>query len=307
MKRIVYTLALGKPKFAECAIGLARSLKLIGDTTERVLVTDLEGQPWGRYFDRVLPYHPIPTQIAEKFPDRQLAHPLEWIFFNKLTALERTDADQVLFIDADSLAFRRLDPIFDYCQGRGLTVSGRWVTEGSWYGDVGEHCRRHGILALGQFNGGLIYYERTPECQEFISEVMDYGARAAELGFQRDDPLIPDEPCIALAMAQRRCGHLAPDEADWSNTAVGLVGQLKLDVLRNECAYVCRRYQARFVRPYIFHAARYISFRIYWRQLAALESLERFELRRGFGYMSPAHKLRRSIERRYLKLVGRNL
>jgi hypothetical protein len=289
MRRIVYTLAVGKRKFAECALGLGRSLKLIGDTTHRVVVTDQLDHPWDRCFDEVL----APQD------------PLEWIFFSKLTALERTDADQVLFIDGDCLAFKRLDPIFDYCQGKGLAVQGQRVTSGEWYGDVPTHLQRHGVDFLPQFNGGMIYYERTPECQAFIQTCYDYGRRAKELGFQRDDPLIPDEPCIALAMAQTGQGHLIPDTMDFQNSATGLVGKLRLDVMRNECGFLCRRYDLRYVEPTIFHASRYLNFLIYWRQLDRLAWLDRYEVEHDFGYMSGGHKLRRSIEKRILKMQGR--
>jgi hypothetical protein len=85
MKRIVYTLAMGADKFQRCALGLGRSLRLIGDTTHRVVVTDRPDYPWKPAFDEVLP----------------IREAKEWIFFSKLTALDRTDADQVLFIDAD--------------------------------------------------------------------------------------------------------------------------------------------------------------------------------------------------------------
>ncbi|HVL38859.1 MAG TPA: hypothetical protein VM328_05655 [Fimbriimonadaceae bacterium] len=289
MKRILYTLAVGKPKFAEMAMGLGRSLSLIGDDTERVVVTDQGGYDWHRYFKQVL----------------EPEDPLEWIFFSKLTALARTDADQVLFVDGDSLAFKRLGPIFDYCAGSGFAVQGIMQSDGDWYGDLASHCRRHDVDALPRFNGGMIYYERGSE--PFIEKCYEYGRRAVELGFQRDDPLIPDEPCIALAMVKERYGLLVPETMDFTNTAVGLVGKLRMDVLRGECRYVCRRYDLRYVEPTIFHASRYGSFLVYWRQLARLEALERYEDRHGYGYMSPWQKLRRSLERRYLRYVARKL
>jgi hypothetical protein len=291
MKRIVYTLAVGKPKFAECALGLGRSLKLIGDTTHRVVVTDMPDYPWERSFDEVLP----------------AKDPIEWIFFSKLTALERTDADQVLFIDGDCLAFKRLDPIFEACHGKGLSVQGVRISNGNWYGDVAEHCRRNGVDHLVQFNGGMIYYERTPECMEFIQTVFDYGRRSQELGFRRDDPLIPDEPCIGLAMAQTGKGHVLPDECDFQNSATGLIGKLRMDVMKGECGFLCRRYGVRYVEPTIFHASRYINFFIYWRQLARLAELEKYAEKHPAGYISPLHKLERSIQRRYLKNVMRKL
>ena len=289
MSRIVYTLAVGKPRFAEMAMGLGRSLSLIGDTTPRVVVTDQSGYDWKRYFDDVL----------------EPSDPLEWIFFSKLTALERTGADQVLFIDSDSLAFKKLDPIFDYCAGKGLAVQGEMQSSGPWYGDLAEHCRKHGVPALPKFNGGLIYYERGAEAA--IEVCRDYGRRARELGFQRDDPLVPDEPCIALAMAKEGIGHLIPEEANFTNTAVGLIGKLRMNVLKGECRYVCRRYHTRYVEPFVFHAARYGSFLIYWRQLSRLKNLERYEDRHGYGHMSAWQKLERSVQRRWLKYVAKKL
>lgn len=289
MKRIVFTLAVGRPKFAEMAMGLGRSLSLIGDTTSRVVVTDQQGYDWGRYYDQVLS------------PE----DPIQWIFFSKLTALERTDADQVLFIDSDSLAFRKLGPIFDYCQGKGLAVQGEMCSEGDWYGDLRQHCERHGVPALPRINGGLIYYERS--AQGFIETIRGYGERAGDLGFARDDPLVPDEPCIALAMAQTGQGHLIPEDMNFTNSAVGLIGKLRMDIANGECRYICRRYHVRFVRPYIFHASRYGSFLVYWRQLAKLKWLERYEDRHPYGYMSPWQKLERSVQRRWLKYVARKL
>ena len=289
MKRIVYTLAVGKRKFAECALGLGRSLKLIGDTTRRVVVTDQLDHPWERCYDEVL----APED------------PIEWIFYSKLTALRRTDADQVLFIDSDSLVFRRLDPIFDYCQGMGFAVQGELVNSGDWYGRVEGHLKRHNITALPKFNGGMIYYERTPECAAFIDTCFEYGRRLDGLGFDWHEKLITDEPCIALAMAQSGTGHLIPDGMDFQNSATGLIGPLRLDVRTNACQFACRRFDVRVIRPYIFHASRYINFQIYWRQLRTLAKLERYEQRHGFGYMTPAHKLRRSIEKRILRLQGR--
>jgi hypothetical protein len=285
MKRIVFTIAVGKPKFAECALGLGRSLKLIGDTTHRVVLTDLDDMPWEDCFDEVIPY----------------TGDIKWIFFEKLTALDRTDADQILFIDSDSLVFRRLDPIFEAGNGNGFCVQGEWISSGDWYGDVAETCRTRGVEAIGQFNGGMIYYERSEEVRSFFDKVDELGRQAKELGFQRDDPLVPDEPCIGLALAETGFGTLWPDNTDFQNSATGLIGKLDLDVMRNRCGFLCRRYGVRYVEPIIFHASRYINFLIYWKQLDRLQWLSEYEKKHGFGYMSPGHKLKRSIHKRLIK------
>ena len=294
MKRIVYTIAVGKPKFAECALGLGRSLKLIGDTTRRVVITDLPDYPWDRCFDEVIE----PTE------------PFSWTLFTKLSALERTDADQVLFIDCDCLAFKCLGPVFEYCAGKGLCVQGKVITGGEWYGRVENHLTRHSIDCMPQFNGGLIYYERTSECNLVIEACYNEGRRSSDSGFLYDSPLIPEEPYLSVAIAKSGVNkqgvtHLIPDELDFTNTATGLIGKLHLDVLQNRCDFLCRRYEVRHVRPTIFHASRYINFAIYWKQLDRLAWLDQYEIKHQFGYMSPWQKLERSVNRRYLKFIKR--
>ena len=290
MKRIVITIAVGNPKFAECALGLGRSLKLIGDTTERVVITDLVDFPWTDCFDVILP----------------VIEPFERTMLSKLSGLERTDAEQVLFIDCDCLAFRRLDDIFEYCSGRGLCVQGQAIQDGLWYGDVQSHLRRHGVTWLPQFNGGMIYYERTLECKTVLEQCLKNADGHKEAGFEYEGQLIPEEPYVALAIAQSgvdRNGntHLIPDTKDFTNTATGLIGKLTLDVRSNRCEYLCRRFDVKFVRPYIFHASRYGYFAKYWKQLEVLKWLQEYERRYPFGYMSPWHRLDRSVTKRFLR------
>jgi hypothetical protein len=292
MKRVVYTFAIGKTKFAEAAMGLGRSLKLIGDSATRVVVTDRADFPWDECFDLVLP----PSGAS-----------FEWLFFNKLDGLTRTDADQVLFVDADCLAFKRLDDIFDFCSGKGLCVQGELVSDGRWHIDVAEFCRENGCAGIPKFNGGMIYYERTPECEAFISKCFEIGSRAKAFGFDRTDLPINDEIGISIAMAQTGNGFLIPDVMDFQNSATGLIGKLHLDVRSNTCQFVCRRFDVRVVEPYIFHASRYMNFFIYWRQLKHLRHLSDYAKTKPFGYMSFWHKLQRSVERRLLKHVYRKI
>lgn len=291
MKRVLLTIAVGSPKYAECALGLGRSLKLIGDTTPRVVITDMPNFPWASSFDKVL--EPV--------------EPIDRTMLSKLSGLDRLDADQILFVDCDCLAFQRLDPIFEYCCGKGVCVQGEWITNGEWYGNVQDHLSKHNLKSLPQFNGGLIYYERTPKCVDMLQDCRSVGEEWPTLGFRYDRPMIPDEPCIALALAKKglTCegyAHVIPDQMDFTNTATGLIGKLELNVLKNRCEYVCRRFGVRFVRPYIFHASRYINYRIYWKQLDLLEKLEQYESKHQFGYMSRWQRLERSINRRVLKL-----
>lgn len=268
MRRIVYTVALGRKPFAEMAMGLGRSLSLIGDTTPRVIMTDIQGYDWSRYFDKVI--HP----------------PKERDGLEKLTALDHTDADTVLAIDCDMIAFKRMDDIFEYCKGMTLGVQGWFVNSGKWHGgDVAETMQRFGKDQLPKFNGGLIYYERTPEAQSLIAKMRDIALDYDKYGFERyRQGKVSEEVTMMLAMMQDSNWSLIPEEMDFQNTASGLIGFPRINIKRGECKYLVRSNKVRFVEPYLFHALSLRHFPVYWRQLDALKRLERYEDRHPQGY-----------------------
>jgi hypothetical protein len=287
LKRIVYTAALGRPEYAEMALGLARSLSYCGDETERAIVTDIRGYDWERHFTYVLP----------------VEQPLEWVFFSKLDLLKRTDADQVLWVDSDCLAFRPVKEIFDWCAGKGFAAPGFPAREGAYYGEVLKHLDRHGLAELPKVTAGLLYYERSRETEKFIEQVYEYGRNYESLGFERRTAkLIPDEPCISLAMAKGGFGSLIPETTQFIHSAAGLVGKLTLDVARNRCEFACLQETVRYFRPAIFHAWRYKDFSVYWRQLKRLRMLEEYADTHESMYMPASARLVRSVQRRLLRL-----
>jgi hypothetical protein len=89
------------------------------------------------------------------------------------------------------------------------------------------------------------------------------------------------------------------------NTGTGLIGRLRMDVTRGQCEFVCRRRDLRVVRPIILHAHLHAQYVAYWNQLKRLQHLEEYERRTDFGHIPPGHKLRRSLERRVLRLLGK--
>lgn len=290
MKRIVYTVATGRRRFGEMAMGLARSLSLIGDTTPRVIVTDIEGFNWKRHFDEVL--KPAGPRSA----------------LDKLTALERTDADQILSLDVDMLAFKRLAPIFEYCDGRPLAVQGFEDTSGSFHGvPVPQVCDTYGVRSIPRFNGGMIYYERHPDFEESLAAMREAESNYDRLGFDpfRSTQRVSEEVCVMHALLTVGKFHLIPQALDFQHSAAGLIGKLHLDVATNTCRYVCRQESLRYHEPYIFHAWRYKDFFNYWRQIDKLERFERFEDERGTMYLPRLHRIGRSIQRRFLRLKGR--
>lgn len=87
-------------------------------------------------------------------------------------------------------------------------------------------------------------------------------------------------------------------------------GRLRLNVTLNECRWVegegaGSADSAELKTPVLFRPASEPAWAAYRRQLKVLESLERYELSHGFGYVPPLMKLRRSIEKRILRLQNR--
>ncbi len=291
MKRIIYTVATGADKYAEMAMGLGRSLSLIGDETPRVVVTDNPNFEWNRYFDQVV----APIDDGTGSP-----------YFAKFTALETTDADQILFIDADCLAFKRLDSIFEMCQGLGVALAGRIATEGIWYEvHIADLCRRLKVDQMPRFNTGVLYYERSADGQEVIRQTREALKRYDELGFEKLRGKPSDEPCLAVAMATTGIGQVLPLSLGLNESGVGLIGKLHLDVLTGTCRFVTGNPQVRLVEPYVFHAHYFAKLSAYWRELEKLKRLERHRDEKGPRHMSRWIRLRRSFEKRLLKIKGK--
>jgi hypothetical protein len=255
MERLVFTVATGNSRYAEMALGLGRSLSTVGDRTPRAILTDLEGE-WHRYFDFV---------IRPSGPPTALDH---------LRALDLTDADHVIALDCDCLAFRPLDDIFTQLEGKPFVVQGDHHSDGIWHEtSVAEVCRRFDRTSIPRFNGGFLYYERHPDTFRLIDEMRSTEAAYETTGFGKFRGKASQEVCILLAMLRCGLGEVVPDERDYMSTGVGLVGALQMDIQRSECRFLCRRGRVRYIRPYIFHASRYSNFLVYWRQIFRLRRM----------------------------------
>jgi hypothetical protein len=268
-KRIVFTVATGRSGYAEQALGLARSLKLIGDRTPRVVMTDIDHPAWSSNFDEVVrPPKAISTYML------------------KLAALESTDADEVLFIDSDSLAFKRLDRVWSACEGADFAVQGTWITEGHWYGYVEEILPKIGLDRIPRFNGGVMFYRRSAATYRLIEAAQREAETYANTGLDMFRGTVPDEPCVALAIARTGIGRVLPETDNLMNTPVGVVGKLDIDIMRARCRFIKHSmFDLRLIEPVILHAGKYVNNAIYWEQLAVLERLERYEDSHPFGFM----------------------
>jgi hypothetical protein len=258
LNRAIFTVATGAAKYVEMALGLARSLELVGDGTPRFVVSDSDDPRLSLWFDGVL----APPGGEGDLP-----------YLRKLDGLRLTDAESLLFIDADSIVFRPVVEIFDYCKGRRFAVQGALRHSGHWYGPLSDILPRFELEAVQRFNGGMIFYERHPETERLFAKAREIAENYDSTGLERFRGQIPDEPCISLAMSLTGVGDLISNDLDFMNTPVGLIGPLTMSVRRNECWFVKRGNDVRFVRPAILHAAKYVNNWCYWRELRALERL----------------------------------
>lgn len=288
LEKVVFTPAFGKRTFGEMALGLGRSLKLLGDTTPRAVLTDMDDLPWNDCFDIV---------IKAKRPRDG---------FEKLEALDYLDAKQVLALDGDMLAFKRLDAIFAWCRGKNFCVQGKWMEDGSWWGTPFSQIKSSlGVDRLPKFNGGLIYYEPTPEARQILATAKEIYYDFDKTGFGLNRHGQASEELSILVSLMRHAGdwELIPDRMQFQNGLNGPFYDLEMDVTRARCRAVCRQFDTRYAEPYLFHAYFYRHVFIYWRQLRTLETLSAYEKARGTGYQSPLQKLNRSFQRRVLKIL----
>ncbi len=272
-------------------MGLGRSLSLIEDETERVVVTDNPRFDWERYFHKVV----APIDDGTKSP-----------YFAKFTALETTDADEVLFIDADCLVFKKLAPIFELGRGSGTALAGRAVKDGVWYeASITDICKKLGVTEFPRFNTGVVFYERTDAGKRVIEETRQALSRYDEFGFEKLRGKPSDEPCLAIAMAKTGVGRVLPLSLGLNESGVGLIGKLHIDVMTGICRFVTGNPHVRLVEPYVFHAHYFAKLNVYWRELEKLKRLEKHFDERGPRYMSRSLRLRRSFEKRFLKYRGK--
>jgi len=268
-------------------MGLGRSLRLIGDKNPRVIATDIEGYNWAKYFDVVL--KPTAGRTA----------------LDKLKALEMTDADQVLSLDADMLVFRPLDDIFDFCAGKPFTVQGFMRSSGNFHGvSVDILLDKFGISQFPKFNGGLAYYERNSIYDDLLASMREAESNYRNLGFEWFRGAVSEEVCMAMAMVRHNYYELIPPSLQFQHSAAGLIGKLHLDVMKGECTFVAHQEFAELCRPYVFHAWRYKDFLVYWRQLKKLKAISEFEDKHPPMFISQSHRWIRSLHRRILKARG---
>lgn len=251
MRRVILSFATGNEQYVAMAKALGVSLQVHGSQTPRALITDRTND----------------SELQAIWP-KLIAPPAGYDhWFLKLCALEATDADAVLFLDGDGLAFQNADRIFDELQGQPFVVQGKWETDpGDWYGPMKAKMDELGLERIPKFSGGFMYYERQPETERLLKKVFELRDGYDGLGLRRNGGHVVDEVCISLGMALTAVGTVVPDSANYSITPWRRIGPMHLDVLRGECLFYRLNPGLERCKPVIYHSAMAKWDIAYWRE-----------------------------------------
>lgn len=163
-------------------------------------------------------------------------------FSTKLQLDRLVSEGQTLFIDADCLIYRNLDFIFDFFDGRAVSVVGGYISDGEWFGDVRHICTRYGISAMPKFNGGVYYLEKG-ECASSVFETARLIEKEYdEAGFVRLRNRPNDEVILSVAMALHRQIPV-PDDGSMMAEFVNFQSGVKSDLMKGKAIlYNCPRH-----------------------------------------------------------------
>lgn len=219
MSRAVLTLATGRALYLQLAINLARSFQhwhsnsaihfalatdqpgAVPDDLKNIVVVELDSGQYGQGFSP------------------------------KLYLNELAPAAQTLFVDADCLCTGPLDEAFEQFAGHDVSVVGRKITDGEWFGDVASIRKQFDVDALPRFNGGVYYLEKGEGSQAVFQTAQELEDRYDEIGFKRLRTRPNDEVLIALAMALHG-QEPVPEDGTIMNSTLACPGGMEIDVLR---------------------------------------------------------------------------
>lgn len=218
-QRAAFTIAVGKPIYLEMAFALARSY----------LRWNQDGIPLWLVTDRPVSHRPADL--------RQL----NWVeiepvrygqgFTPKLFLDKMAPADCSLFIDADCLCVRDITSAFDKFAGHQVSVIGKRIQGGEWFGNVVDVKARLGITGYPRFNGGVYYLERGPDATSVFDTARALRQRYDEIGFIRLRGSENDEVLISVAMEIHNQKAI-PEDGSIMNSLLAGPGGLSIDVIK---------------------------------------------------------------------------
>ena len=219
MSRSILSLAVGDSLYLHLAVNLARSFLHWhhGHDINFVLATDQANR---------LPSDLEGIEVIELAP-RQFGEG----FSPKLYLNELAPADQTLFVDADCLCTGPLNVAFDRFAGHDVSVIGRPISEGEWFGNVAAVLQRFGLSSMPRFNGGVYYLEKGQTSDAVFETAQALESEYDDIGFQRLRTRPNDEVLLSVAMALHEQEPVLED-GTIMNSTLACPGGMKIDTLR---------------------------------------------------------------------------
>ena len=222
INRQVLTIGVGKKLYVDMAVNLARSfLHWHPETDIRFqLVTD---QP-----------QLIPSDVRDKIQVIPIQAGSIGVGFSAKLHLDEIAADgQTLFIDSDCLIFGGLNFLFERFKGHAVSVAGKYVSGGEWFGDIATVCKKFNLPHIPQFNGGLYYLEKGIKAAEVYTTARELEEQYDEIGFIRLRNRPNDEVLMALSMQLHGQTPLTDDGTIMSDPQA-CRGTFKINVISGE-------------------------------------------------------------------------
>lgn len=216
------TIAYGSEKYVRMAQALGASYRLRGGVLPFAVVTDDASK------DALAPYFDHLISVDPSFGDGVV---------QKLSMDRYSPFEQTLFVDSDCLLYKHPSILWDsYAQADFVVRGWRHLGPDDHHGNVaniGELLRLTGTTRLPSFNGGVIFFRRSPTADAVFTESRKLYERRGELGFTpfKGAP-VADEPVMAVAMETLGVEMLPWCPSRGMETWMGMTRLCSTDVLQ---------------------------------------------------------------------------
>lgn len=218
-EKSILSVATGPKLYLELAVNLARSFKWWHRDSDIsfALATDQAHQLPDDLQDIDI-IDVAPGEFGQGFSPK--------LYLNQLAPAQHT-----LFVDADCLCTGSLEEAFRRFEGHEVSVIGRPITEGEWFGDVAAVLQRFALSSMPRFNGGVYYLEKGEGSDSVFKTAQELEDRYDEIGFQRLRTRPNDEVLLSVAMALQGQAPV-PEDGTIMNSTLACPGGMKIDTLR---------------------------------------------------------------------------
>jgi hypothetical protein len=225
MNRSVLTMASGKEVYINMAVNLARSF-LIHHKNALINLYIATDKP-----------DLIPLDIKQNQKIKIIAFEPGLYgegFSTKLHLDKLAPTESTLFLDADCLLTGSLIPVFERLKGKAVSVIGRPLTSGEWFGDISHFCKYFEVKSIPGFNGCLYYIEKSDLANKVYEKARELESKYENLGMVLLRGKPNDELLISVAMAIYGLAETYDDGTIYGDPFAS-PGRMEIDVISGYC------------------------------------------------------------------------